>query len=531
MKNITIDPKQLPTRAEQFCTLDQVDVLIIGGGATGAGVALDAISRGLSVLLVEKNDFGSQTSSRSTKLVHGGVRYLEKAVRDKDPKQYHLVRESLHERGTLMHIAPYAVHPIKIITPIYKTRQIPYIWTGLKVYDLISGKGRIARSQFVSSDFVKKTFSHINPDNLKGGVIYHDAQFNDTRLNITLILSAMNLGASALNYTEAVRLIKEEGKIVGVEIHDRIGGGNYCVKSGVVINATGPFADTIRWMDDPTTHAMMCPSAGTHILLDKKYTAKDTGILIPRTADGRVIFMLPWEGGTIAGTTDHASILTETPHCTEEELTYLLETISTYFDQPITKNDVKAVWTGLRPLVQDSIVTNTSKLCRDHLVLVSSSGLVSIMGGKWTTYRKMAEDTINIACPNTKNCITDHLLLLGAKGYTENTSSDLAKTTRLPPDICDHLVNAYGMLAFEVVKVGSCERLVENYPIIEAEVIWAMKHEYAETIVDVLARRTRLAFLDAKEARRAVERVAQLMGKQEQVPVALEELRLMHLVL
>ncbi|MCH9608518.1 MAG: Aerobic glycerol-3-phosphate dehydrogenase [Chlamydiales bacterium] len=520
----SISKLPLPSREEMVSDGDTFDLLVIGGGATGAGVALDAASRGLSVLLVEKSDFGSQTSSRSTKLVHGGVRYLEKAIRNFDRKQYHLVKDALHERGTLLHIAPHMVHPIKIVTPAYSRRELPYFWTGLKLYDLVAGRASISKSRFLTSSEIKRTCPTINPDGLRGGVSYYDAQFNDTRLNITLILSAMHLGAKALNYTEMTQLIKEDGKIVGASLYDRMTGQHLRVNSRVVVNATGPFSDRIRQMDDPDEPSLMRPSAGTHLLLDKAYLSERAGILIPKTKDGRIMFLLPWEGGTIVGTTDYETELTETPHSSQEEFAYILSTISNYLDEPVTPCDVKAVWTGFRPLVCDPKVKKTEKLCRDHIIRVSSSGLVSIMGGKWTTYRKMAEETVDTAFPDAQQCGTEHLLLLGAENFTEATVANLVEKTGLDFDICQHLVHAYGTVAFDVVKAGPLRRLSPQHPIIEAEVFWAIEHEYAETIVDVLARRTRLAFLDANAAIEAVERVALLMNKREQIEEAKQEL-------
>ena len=529
----------LPSRKEQFAAIkeEEFDVVIVGGGATGAGAAWEASSRGLKVLLVEKNDFGSQTSSRSTKLIHGGVRYLEKAFRECSLEQFGLVKEALKERSTLFQIAPHAVKPIKILTPLFSWSELPYYWIGLKLYDLIAGRGSLGKSHFVSASAVAQAIPNINRERLKGGVVYYDGQFNDTRMNITLVLSAMKLSALCLNYTEAISFKKNE-HIKQVRIRNRLTGKEYDVKCRVVINATGPFSDHLRLLDNPSAQPLIHSSSGTHILLDKEYLPSQMGVLIPKTEDGRVLFMLPWQGSTLVGTTDHSTAITENPVPHKEDLSYLLAHFNDYLVTPVKPENVKAVWTGIRPLVSNATEKNSAQLSRSHVIEVSESHLISIMGGKWTTFRKMGQDVVDraIAVGELKATpsVTEGLQLLGAKGYNKDAARNLCCKTRLSMDVCEHLMQSYGMLSYEVVKEGSLERIVAGYPVIEAEILWALKNEFAFTIMDVLSRRTRLAFLDAKASFEALDRVAIIMGKHfgwsdeelaEQVRIAKEDLR------
>ncbi len=507
----------LPSRQDQLEQLEErvFDVLVVGGGATGVGVALEAATRGLTVLLVERHDFASQTSSKSTKLAHGGVRYLEKAVLNLDRKQYQLVKDSLKERGTLFKMAPFTVKPLQIVTPVYKFFQLPYMWIGLKVYDFISSSSKIAPSRYVSSKKIREIFPSIKTKGLVGGVSYYDGQFNDTRLNMMALLTAMREGAYALNYMALTSFQKEEGKISGAILQDQLKDKKYSIQCKAVINATGPFSDLIRQMDDPAIDPLISHSSGTHILLDRKLTSKGLGMLIPKTSDGRVLFMLPWEGSTLVGTTDTLTTLTDDPKPTQNELDYLLTYCEEYFDTPLSQKNIKASWTGLRPLVRNPNVEDTSKLCRDHLIEVSDSGLVSIMGGKWTTFRKMAEDTIDRAAleglVKAEKSDTENIVLLGGEDYTENTYFELQRQTGLDLDICEHLVGSYGTLAFEVVAAGSTARIQEEYPYIQAEVIWAVEKEYAQNLSDILHRRIRLAFLDTQKTLDSIAQVEQLM--------------------
>ncbi|MCH9610707.1 MAG: Aerobic glycerol-3-phosphate dehydrogenase [Chlamydiales bacterium] len=487
-----------PSREAQINRLHSFDLVIIGGGATGSGIALEAAARGRSVLLVERGDFASQTSSKSTKLVHGGVRYLEKAIKKRDRQQYDLVKEALQERGTLFEMAPFAVRPLAIVTPLYKLREIPYMWTGLKIYDWIAKEASIEKSRFLSAKKIKEQFPYIKQKGLKGGVIYYDGQFNDTRLNMAVVLSAVQQGAVALNYMEATSLIKKKGVVCGVELKDKLSGEHFFVQSDVVINATGPFSDEVRKMDGAIVPRIR-PSSGTHIVLDRKYVPEDAGILIPKTEDGRLLFFLPWQGMTIAGTTDHPTSCSENPRPHAEDVAYILEHVNRYLEEEVTQ--VHAVWTGLRPLVTDPRESSTANICRNHQVEVSDSGLISVMGGKWTTFRKMAEDAVDRAFGGQSQTAT--MQIIGSEGYDELAHERLAKVSGIDLETCDRLLQAYGMRAFEVVKQAD--------QLLSAQVIWACREEYAQTIMDVMARRTRLAFLNAKQAQLLIENVADIM--------------------
>jgi len=487
-----------PHREEQIAKLDSFDLVVIGGGAAGAGVALDAVSRDRSVLLIDRGDFASQTSSKTTKLVHGGVRYLEKAVKKRDRKEFGLVTEALHERGTLFEMAPYAVRPIAIVTPLYNWRDLPYVWFGLKLYDWIAKKAHIEKSRFLSAKKVEEKFPYIRKKGLKGGMLYYDGQFNDSRLNMSVVLTAVEKGAVALNYMEVIGLIKREGKVCGVELVDKINGERHRVRAEVVINATGPFADRIREMDGALL-PRICASSGTHIVLDPKYVPLDAGILIPKTADGRLLFFLPWQGMTIVGTTDHPAKVVENPLPYEEDVAYLLEHLNHYLEEEV--KEVSAVWTGQRALITDLEDSETANLCRDHQIEVSDSGLISVIGGQWTTFRKVAEDAVDRAFGGTSQ--TAFLQLIGSEGYDERAVAKLQKETGLDFGTCDRLIQSYGMRAFEMVKLSD--------QLIKAQVIWACREEYARTVMDVLARRTGLAFLNAAQADLMIESVAEVM--------------------
>lgn len=487
-----------PPREDQLSKLNSFDLVVIGGGATGAGIALEATARGHSVLLVDRGDFACETSSKSTKLVHGGVRYLEKAIKNRDKQQYELVTEALQERGNLFEMAPYAVRPIAIVTPIYKMSEVPYMWLGLKIYDWIAKEARIDKSRFLSASKVKEQFPYIKKKGLKGGVLYYDGQFNDTRLNIATILTAVEMGAVALNYMEMVELIKDEEQVCGVELQDKLTNQKYFVQADVVINATGPFSDHIREMDGALVPRIR-PSSGTHIVIDRKYTGPSQGILIPKTEDGRLLFFLPWQGMTVAGTTDHPTDVCEKPLPHKDDVDYILAHINRYLEEEVT--EIYSVWTGLRPLVMNPTEESTQNICRSHQIEVSNSGLISVLGGKWTTFRKMAEDAVDRAFGEANR--GQKIQLVGSEGYDETAISRLHTETGIDIDTCDRLIQSYGMRAFEVVKLS------ENLQ--TARVLWACREEYARTIMDVMSRRHRLAFLNADQADLLIESVADVM--------------------
>lgn len=506
------------TLIEQLAT-QTFDLLVIGGGASGAGVALDAASRGLKVALVERYDFSEGTSSRSTKLIHGGVRYLELAVKTFDRVQLNLVRDALHERTTLLRIAPHLSRPLWLLTPLYKFWEAPYYYTGLKMYDLLAGSGRLEPSRYVSGRETLERFPSVNSRGLKGAVAYQDGQFDDARFNVELALTANQQGAVALNYAEATSLLKKEGRLCGAVVRDALGGKEIEVSARVVVNTTGPFSDSIRHLDDPQAPPLLKASSGIHIVLDKKYSPPDTGLLIPRTEDGRVVFVLPWLGGTLVGTTDDPAPITSHPRVSEEEIGYVLRQVEPYLGT-IPREAVRASWSGLRPLVSRPDA-DTAKLARDHLVQESASGLLTLTGGKWTTYRKMALDLVGYAAKKfglqAGECRTAQLPLVGGQDFAPDGANKLAQSG-LAADIATHLHHSYGSRAGEVARIaaeGYGNRLAAGWPHLEAEAVYATRYEMAETPLDVLARRTRLAFLDTLAALGSVNRVAEIMGQEK----------------
>lgn len=498
---------------------EQYDVLIIGGGATGAGAALDAANRGLKVALIERFDFASGTSSKSTKLLHGGVRYLEKAVFNLDKQQYDLVMEGLMERETLFQIAPHLTRPIEIITPIYTLWEIPYYWMGLKAYDWIASSTTLPKSGYLSPSQISEKIPQIHTDGLTGGVVYYDGQFNDTRFNITVIKSAMALNAVVFNYAEVDSLkYNENGKISGATIHDKIAGEKFDINALVVINATGPYADSIRKMDDPQITPIIMASSGTHIILDKKLMPVHAGLLIPKTKDGRVIFMLPWEQNVLVGTTDNPAVVSDHPNPTKEDVQYLLSYVKEYLDIQVEPSDVRSVWTGIRPLVQSPSAKDTASLVRDHFIEESASGLITITGGKWTTFRRMAEDVVNKATEKLKkgsDASTTQLRLIGCKGYYPSLPSGLVDQFGITNEIAEYLVSSYGSVAQNILEKGKSKSLnillAEGHPMLLAEVQWALEEEMVQKPMDILARRTRLATLDVHAAKAALPKVTEMM--------------------
>ncbi len=508
-------------RAEQLSRLqnEAYDVLVIGGGATGAGVALDATSRGLKTALVERDDFSAGTSSRSTKLVHGGVRYLEQAVKGLDRTQFNLVKDALKERATLLRLAPHLAHPLPILTPLYSWFQIPYMMVGLKMYDALAGRANLEGSRFVSREEAVKRFPMLKHEGLRGAVLYYDGQFDDARMNVELALTAAREGAAVANHLEVTGLLKEAGRVAGASVEDTLTGENWEVRAKTVVNATGPFSDAVRQLDDPAAPQLLTASSGVHIVLDGRFSPPETGLLIPQTDDGRVLFLLPWLGYTLFGTTDNPAQIEPNPKASRDDIDYLLGYLGRYFNVPATKDDVLATWSGLRPLVSDPKAADTAKVSRDHVVNTSASGLITIAGGKWTTYRKMALDTVDEALRvgglKAGASQTEDLSLVGAAGFEADGAAQLAARYRLDNDVAAYLNRAYGGLAGQVAELSQThpERLVPGHPHLGAEVVYSALHEGACTATDFLARRTRLAFLDQRAALAALPKVSALLSE------------------
>lgn len=526
-----------PTREEQILTLKntpEFDVLIIGGGATGCGCALDAVTRGLKTALLERDDFSSGTSSRSTKLIHGGVRYLQKAIMKLDFEQYKMVKEALQERANLLEIAPHLSAPLPIMLPVYKWWQLPYYWFGIKLYDLVAGSHCLKSSYVLSKSRALEHFPMLRKDKLVGAIVYYDGQHNDARMNLAIALTAARYGAATANYTEVLRLLKRtdpcsgKQRVYGARCRDVLTGQEFDVRAKCVINATGPFTDSVRKMDDQEVPNICQPSAGVHIVMPGYYSPDNMGLLDPATSDGRVIFFLPWEKMTIAGTTDSPTDVTSHPIPTEEDINFILNEVRNYLsvDVEVRRGDVLAAWSGIRPLVTDPNSKDTQSICRNHLVAVSDSGLVTIAGGKWTTYRAMAQDTIDAAIQEHNlpagSSKTIGLLLQGAEDWSPTLYIRLVQDYGLESEVAQHLASTYGDKAFEVAKIAQVtgkrwpivgKRLVSEFPYIEAEVIYGVK-EYARTAVDIISRRTRLAFLNVQAAEEALPRIVDIMGKE-----------------
>ena len=481
------------------------DLLIIGGGASGLGAAVDAASRGYSTLLVEQHDFAKGTSSRSTKLVHGGVRYLQKG-------NIKLVMDALKERGILKQNAPHLVKNQSFIVPNYKWWEGPYYGLGLKVYDWMSGTLGLGSSEWLSTEEVLERAPTLDPEGLKGGVVYHDGQFDDARLAINLAQTAVEQGALVLNYCKVNGFLKSNGTICGVQAIDTLDGTAYEFQAKVVINATGVFSDKLQQLDEPGKEKTIAPSQGIHIVLDKEFLPGDAAIMIPHTDDGRVLFAVPWHGKIIVGTTDTAvETIDEEPVALEEEINFLLEHTARYLTKDPDRTHIRSVFAGLRPLVR-SAAKKTAEISRDHSILISDSGLVSIVGGKWTTYRKMSEDVVNTAAIQGglpyKECITGSLAIHGA------STTDKYDTPRYYYGSDQEHINA---LSNKDNEFG--QTLHPRLPYTKAEIIWAVRNEFCMTVEDALSRRTRALLLDAVASKEMAAETARIMatelGKEE----------------
>ncbi|KAL5285992.1 GPD2 family protein [Megaselia abdita] len=528
----------LPPRTEQVKAIQSgqdYDVLIIGGGATGAGCALDSVTRGLKTALIEMDDFASGTSSRSTKLIHGGVRYLQKAILGLDYEQYRMVKEALEERANMLESAPHLAHPLPIMLPVYQWWQVPYYWVGIKCYDLVAGGRNVKSSYLLSKKEALELFPMLKKEKLCGAIVYYDGQQDDARMALAVALTAARHGATVCNHTEVTQLIKkpdENGNQVlcGAKCRDVITGKEFTVKAKCIINATGPFTDSIRKMDDPSVKSICCPSSGTHIVLPGYYSPEQMGLLDPSTSDGRVIFFLPWQRQTIAGTTDTPCEVTRTPAPTDDEINFILTEIKHYLnaDVDVRRGDVLSAWTGIRPLVSDPNKDDTQSLARNHIVHVSKSKLITIAGGKWTTYRAMAEHTIDAAIkacnlkPERPESVTHLMKIEGGQGWTPTMYIRLVQDFGLECEVAQHLAKTYGDRAFAVAKMASLtgkrwpiigNKIHPEFPYIDAEIKYGVR-EYAMNAVDMIARRLRLAFLNAQAASEALPAIVDIMGEE-----------------
>jgi len=478
------------------------DFIVIGGGATGLGVAIDAASRGYRTLLLEQSDLAKGTSSRSTKLVHGGVRYLQQG-------NVALVIEALKERGRLLANAPHLVRNLSFVVPNYEWWEGPFYGIGLKMYDLLAGKEGFGRSRVLSRDRTLQLLPNLERKGLIGGVVYYDGQFDDARLSINMGQTAAEQGAAIVNYVRVTGLLKDEGEVRGVRARDEETGREWDVRAGVVVNATGPWTDDIRRMDEPGVARIVRHSQGIHLVLPRDFLPGESAIMVPKTDDGRVLFAIPWLDRVLVGTTDtpvHEAALEPRPMA--EEIDFLLEHTGRYLERDPKRADVLSIFAGLRPLVGlEDDDARTASLSRDHTLLIAESGLVTITGGKWTTYRKMAEDTVDQAATlaglDDRPCVTANLHLHGFHRHAERFG-ELEQYGSDVPEIRDLL--------------GQDRRydrpLHDAFTTRAGEVVWAVRYEMARTVEDFLARRTRALLLDARAAMEAAPAVAALMAEE-----------------
>jgi len=476
------------------------DIAVIGGGATGMGVAVDAAARGFDVMLVEAHDFGKGTSSRSTKLVHGGVRYLEQG-------NVSLVMSALKERGLLRQNAPHLVHDLAFVVPNYSWWEAPFYGIGLKLYDLLAGKYGFGASRLLSREETLERLPALEPEELRGGVVYYDGQFDDARLLIHLAMTAAEHGATLVNYCPATSLLRDaDGYVNGLTARDEETGEEFNLNARIVVNATGVFTDSVRRMANPDAEQLVVTSQGIHLVFDHSFLRSETALMVPRTNDGRVLFVIPWHGHAVAGTTDTpVDAPSLEPRALDEEIDFILETAGRYLSRPPTRADVLSVYVGLRPLVKGD--GKTSALSRDHVIDVDRSGLLTITGGKWTTYRHMAEDCVDHAITLGKlrdePCPTKTLRI---HGYIEN-SDQLGD------------LQVYGSDAKKIRALAQADpvlgkQLHPSLPIIGAEIVWAAREEMARTVEDALARRTRALFLNAAAAMEMAGTAANLMASE-----------------
>ncbi len=476
------------------------DIAVVGGGATGMGVAVDAASRGYAVVLFEQSDFGKGTSSRSTKLVHGGVRYLQQG-------NISLVLDALKERGLLLRNAPHIVRDLQFVVPNYQWWEAPFYGLGLKVYDVLAGRYGFGPSELLSREEVLARIPTLEQDGLRGGVKYHDGQFDDSRLLVNLAQTASEQGACLLNYARVKHLAKDaEGYVNGLQFRDEESGRELSVSARCVVNATGPFCDGVRRLDDPAAASMIAPSQGVHVVLPRDFLPGETAIMVPHTRDGRVMFAIPWHGHVVVGTTDTPiPEVSLEPEPLAHEVDFILDTASGYLEHRPSRRDILSVFTGIRPLVKEGGDSATATLSRDHKIQISPSGLLTIVGGKWTTYRRMAEDCVDhatvLARIEERPCVTRELRI---HGYLSQAG--------ISGPLAGYGTDAEGLKVLMHEQPELAEPLHEALPICGAQIVWAARHEMARTVDDALARRTRALCLNSRAALAMAPAAARLLA-------------------
>ncbi len=493
-------------RNEAFESLEQpFDVLVVGGGATGLGIAVDAVTRGFRTALVDAGDFAQATSSRATKLVHGGVRYLASG-------QIHLVYEALRERAVMLRNAPHLVKAQAFLLPTYSRLELPYYGAGLLAYDMLSGKATMGPTRMLGRKASLEQIPNLQAEGLSGSVLYHDGQFNDARLALALARTAADHGGTVLNYARCSRLVHTGGRVSGAVVTDVESGTEYTVHAKTVFNATGIFTDELRRQDDAGAAPLLTVSRGTHIVVDNAVLGGSAGIMVPKTRDGRVIFAIPWQGRVVIGTTDlpAAEPVMEPGH-TSDEIEYLLETVNPFLARQISEADVLSVFSGLRPLVTGKEAT-TSKISREHHIDVSAKGLITVAGGKWTTYRRMAEDALNFATAKgmleKRRCVTLTTALHGGDRAPDEVG------TRSDAHLREYGTDVGAIEELIAAEPWLGEKLDAELPYTFAEALYGVRFEMARTVEDVLSRRTRGLLLDERAALRAAPAVAAMMARE-----------------
>jgi glycerol-3-phosphate dehydrogenase len=516
----------MKSRAEALQSIagQSFDVCVIGGGATGSGCALDSQLRSFKTVQLEAADFASGTSSTSTKMAHGGVRYLEEAIRRLDPREYRVLQRALHERIHMLRNAPFLTGTRQFITPCFSRLEVAYFEIGLKLYDWIAGRDGLAPSRFIPRAETLRLIPALAADCMVGSVAYTDGQFDDARYNITLVKTFAAVGGEALNYARVVAFEKaKNGKIEAAEVEDRISSRRFAVRARVFINATGPHADVLRQMANPAAPPRIRLSKGIHILLPLDVLSSDDALLVPKTEDGRVLFAIPWQGRLLVGTTDDEAKLDDPLDVKKEEVAYVLRQLNKYLARPVMPGQVVSATAGLRPLVSSGKSSDTKHLARDHIVEHDpETGLISILGGKWTTYRAMAEDTLDATqkyLGGGDKCSTLEHPLKGSQNYTPNYWQTLMQEFGVTEITARHLAQKYGACASDVLKLVKKEPdlaqpLVEGLAPIRAEVVFAARNEMATTIEDVLGRRIGLQLYGWRDAIRAAPTVAELLARE-----------------
>jgi len=507
----------------QNITGKSFDLCVIGGGAVGAACALDAQLRGLNVALVEAGDFAGATSSSATKIIHGGVRYLEQALKDFDPKEYRVVIRALHERARMLDNAPHLTRKLEFLVPSYGWLNAVYIEIGLKIYDWLAGSARISASKFVNREETLRLMPGLKQDGLIGSVEYSDGQFDDARYNLALVETFDRNGGFALNHVRVTSLSKDSpGTLCGAQVVDQLSQQSFAINAKVFVNATGPAADSVRRMAAPAIPHRLRLSKGAHVLLPIEVFPTQQAMLIPKTDDGRVLFALPWRGRLLVGTTETEVQPGDELYVTKEDVKFILGELNKYLAKSVTADQIVAGFAGARPLVSSNSFESTKKIARDEVIEIEpTSGLISIMGGKWTTHRAMAEDTIDVVEKSLGRvsgvCPTRHHVLYGSEGWSVDYWQELVNTYKVTPDVAHRLSVTFGTAAKNILDLVNEDKslgqhIIPEHPMIRAEVVYAVREELAVTIEDVLARRLGVQFYTWRGARDAAATVGTILG-------------------